>query len=164
MLEVAEPLNIWLSSRDLETARRFYADQLGLPLWREEPRVALHFGAGGAVLTIRSVAESDLSARGLRVVFTVSSGIDEVCAGLRERGIVFEQALADRPSGRSAMFRDPDGHELWVCQPSATETQFHRWRLSRRIRTRPVAGQRRPKARRHERKEPSHRRPHPVEL
>lgn len=164
MLEVSEPLNVWLSAKDLEAARRFYAEMLGLPLWREEPRVALHFGAGGTILTIRAAGASELPAQGARLVFTVGSGIDELCAGLRDRGVVFEQALADRPNGRGAMFRDPDGRELWVCQPSATETQFYRWRLARRVRTRPVGGQRRPQSRRHERKEPSRRRPHPVEL
>ncbi len=52
------------------------------------------------------------------------------------------------------MFRDPDGHELWVCRPSATETQFHAWRLRHRSRERRVPVQRRSRARRHEPKRP----------
>ena len=55
------------------------------------------------------------------------------------------------------MFRDPDGHELWVCQPSATETQFYRWRLAERSRTRRVPVQRPANPRRH-RPEPRARR------
>jgi catechol 2,3-dioxygenase-like lactoylglutathione lyase family enzyme len=163
MLDLSEPLNVWLYVRDLETARRFYSDLLELPLWREEPREALHYGAGGALLSIRVAAEGDLPPRGSWVVFAVTSGVDGICEELRTRGVVFEEPLADRPFGRSAMFRDPDGHELWVCQPSATETQFYRWRLARRARIRPLPGRRRPKIRRHEPPAPSHRLSHPQE-
>jgi lactoylglutathione lyase len=164
MLEHSDPLNVWLYVRDLEAARRFYLLQLGLPLWREEPREALHFGAGGAVLSLRVADDSQLPPRGARIVFTVSSGIDATCEELRDRGIVFEQPLADRSFGRSAMFRDPDHHELWVCQPSATETQFFRWQVTRRARSRPVSVRRNPpKARQHLRAPPTRRRAHPDE-
>ena len=163
MLELSEPLNVWFYARDLETARRFYSDQLGLPLWREEPAEALHYGVGGTLLSIRANLEADLPPRGSWLVFAVDSGIDRTCEELRARGVVFEEPLADRPFGRSAMFRDPDGHELWVCQPSATETQFYRWRLSRRPRPRPIPSRRQPRIRRHELPKPTRRRAHPVE-
>jgi lactoylglutathione lyase len=163
MLDLTEPLNVWLYARDLAAARRFYGEQLGLPLWREEPNEALHFGAGGGVLSIHVAEDGDLPPRGGWLVFAVASGIDQLCEELRGRGIVLEKPLDDRPFGRSAMFRDPDGHELWVCRPSATETQFHRWRLTQRFRERRVPVQRRPKVRRHERKALSHRPPHRAE-
>ncbi len=161
MLELTEPLNLWLSSRDLEGAREFYGRKLGLPLWREEPAEALHFGAGGFVLSVHAATGADLPPRGSRIVFTVANGIDGICDELRRRGIVFEEPLADRPFGRSAMFRDPDGHELWVCRPSETETQFHRWRQSQRSRERRIPVQRQPKPRRHEPPAPSRRTRHP---
>ncbi len=164
MLEHSEPLSVGLYSRDLEAARRFYLLQLGLPLWREEPREALHFGAGGAVLSIRAAPTETLSSQGLWLVFTVASGIDEICQELAERGVVLEQPLADRPAGRSAMVRDPDGHELWICQPSATETQLLQWQIARRVRSRPVSVRRSPpKVRRHVRALPTRRRAHPDE-
>jgi predicted enzyme related to lactoylglutathione lyase len=164
MLEHSEPISVGLYARDLEAARRFYLLQLGLPLWREEPREALHFGAGGAVLSIRAASGDVLPSRGLWLVFRIGSGIDDLCDELAERGIVFEQPLADRPFGRSAMFRDPDGHELWVCQPSATETQFFQWQVTRRVRSRPVSVRRAPpKVRRHVRAPPTRRRAHPDE-
>jgi catechol 2,3-dioxygenase-like lactoylglutathione lyase family enzyme len=163
MLEHADPLNVWLYARDLDIARRFYSGLLGLPLWREEPKEALHYGVGGTLLSIHVAGGSDLPPRGSWFVFTVASGIDETCDELQDRGIVFEKPLSDRPFGRAAMFRDPDGHELWICQPSATETQFYRWRVARRVRPRPVLAQRRPKTRRHEPQAPSRRRAHPPE-
>jgi catechol 2,3-dioxygenase-like lactoylglutathione lyase family enzyme len=164
MLEVSEPLNVWLVTRDLEAARRFYAEQLGLQLWREEPGRALHFGFGGGVLSVHTAEDGNLPPRGSSILFTVAGGIDEVCADLARHGVAFEQPLADRRFGRSAMFRDPDGHELWICQPSAAETQFDRWRQSRRVRTRRVALKRPMKVRRHEPKPVSHRPAHPTSL
>ncbi len=159
MLEGLEPLNVWLYTRDLEAARRFYAEGLGLSLWREEPKRALHFGVGGIVLSI-GVGEPR-PPEGAALVFTVASGIEHLCEALRERGVRLEQPVSDRANGRSAMIRDPDGRELWLLQPSAVETQFHSWRLSRRARVRRVPVQRRPKLRRHERPPPSRRRVHP---
>lgn len=163
MLELAEPLNPWLSARSLERAREFYGGKLGLPLWREEPAEALHFGAGGSVLTVRAATDSELPPRGSRLLFTVGSDIDQLCQELAGRGVEFSEPLSDRPWGRSAMFRDPDGHELWICRPSATETQFHRWRSIQRQRERRVPVQRVAKVRRHERLPPSRRTRHPRE-
>jgi catechol 2,3-dioxygenase-like lactoylglutathione lyase family enzyme len=161
MHPLSEPLNLWLYVRDLERARQFYGGMLGLPLWREEPTEALHFGAGGVLLSIHVAPDGELPPRGSWVVFTVDSDVDGYCEELKDRGIRFDKPLADRPFGRAAMFHDPDGHELWVCQPSATETQFHRWRLSRRSLERRVPVQRARKVRRHERPSVPRRHPHP---
>ncbi len=163
MLELAEPLSVWLSARSLEAAREFYGTKLGLPLWHEEPAEALHFGAGGVVLTIRAASPADLPPRGAAVVLTVANDIDAFCEELRQRGVTLAAPLADRPFGRSAMFRDPDGHELWVCRPSDGQAQFDRWRREQRLHDRRVPVQRRPQVRRHERTVPSRRRLHPDE-
>ncbi len=154
---------MWLVARDLRASRVFYAETLGLPLWREEPDVALHFGAGGALLTIRRATGESPPASPVRLVFTVREGIEALCDELGRRGVSLEAPLADRPLGRSAMFRDPDGTELWVCRPSETETQFHAWRTRHRSRDRRVPVQRRVKVRRHEAKRPPAYRPrHPA--
>lgn len=163
MLETSAPLNIWLESRDLERSRRFYAGVLGLPLWREEPGSALHFGVGGGILSLRHAPGGAAESGGVRVVFGVGRGIDQVCHELLARGVVFEAPLSDREDGRSAMFRDPDGYELWVCRPSATETQFLRWRLSDRSKARRIPVNRTRAPRRHERPPRSRRASHPRE-
>ncbi|HTT15925.1 MAG TPA: VOC family protein [Thermoplasmata archaeon] len=163
MIELAEPLNLCLLVGDLEKAREFYGEQLGLPLWREEPAEALHFGAGTFLLTVQVASAGELPARGSRLVFAVTTNLDALCGELGRKGIVFEEPLADRPHGRSAMFRDPDGREIWVCRPSETETQFHRWRQSHRSRERRIPVQRRAQVRRHERAPRSRRARHPSE-
>jgi predicted enzyme related to lactoylglutathione lyase len=163
MLELSEPLNVWLEVRDLGAAKRFYAEVLGLPLWREEPGEALHFGAGTSVLSVHATEASNGPPRGAWLVFTVGSNVDLVCRELASRGVTFEKPLDDRPFGRSAMLRDPEGHELWIVRPSEAETQFYRWRQSHRQHQRRIPVQRRPKVRRHEREPVSRRRAHPSE-
>ena len=163
MLEMAEPLNVVLGARDLEASKRFYAEQLGLSLWREEPHQALHFGVGGVLLTIRKAAEAELPPRGARLQFAVRDGLDELVTELQSRGVRFDQTPANGLAGRAAIFHDPDGHELWILQPSDAETQFSRWRTTRRLRTRPIPLQRRPQVRRHERPPVSRRQTHPTE-
>lgn len=161
MLEGSAPLNVWLESRDLARARHFYEGLLGLPLYREEPGSALHFGLAGGILTIRRAERASTARDAGKVVVGLDRSIDQVCQGLVDRGIVLEEPLRDRDEGRSAMFRDPDGHEIWLCRPSATETQFVRWRQSDRTKSRRIPVNRPSSPRRHERPPRSRRGPHP---
>ncbi len=161
MLEASGPPNVWLESTDLARSRHFYAELLGLPLWREEPGVALHFGIGGGILTLHHTDRPSVPLRATKVLFALGRSIDQVCDELVERGVVLEQPLRDRADGRSAMFRDPDGHEIWVCRPSATETQFQRWRQSERSKRRRIPVNRERLPRRHERPARSRRVAHP---
>ncbi len=161
MLATAAPLNVWVYSGDLARAKRFYSETLGLPLWREEPGEALHYGAGGSLLSIRPARNGGPSSLGVRVVFALGAEIDQACAELERRGVALEEPLADRPFGRSAMLRDPDGHELWLCRPSATETQFLRWQLSDRKKMRRIPVNRKPAPRPHQHRPRSRRTRHP---
>ena len=138
MLESSSPLNVWIFSKDLARSRRFYHETLGLPLWREEPGATLHFGVGGGLLSIRAAGPKAEPPRGVFVVLPIGRTIDQVCGQLAGRGVAFELPLADRDVGRSAMLRDPDGYEIWLVRPSATETQFQRWRSSERSKTRRI--------------------------
>ncbi len=161
MLEASAPLNLWIFAKDLERSRRFYGETLGLPLWREEPGTALHFGAGGSLLSIRATSVPRERPHGMFVLFAVGRGIDQVCSELVDRGVALEEPLADREFGRSAMVRDPDGYEIWLCRPSATETQFLRLRFADRSKGRRIPVNRRPNPRRHERPPPTRRSRHP---
>ncbi len=138
MLDACAPLNVWIYARDLARSRRFYEETLGFPLWREEPGTALHFGVGGSVLSIRRTADGNPVPHGVFVVLPLGREIDRICADLLARGVALEAPLADREFGRSAMLRDPDGYEIWIVRPSATETQVLRWRLRDRSRARRI--------------------------
>jgi lactoylglutathione lyase len=161
MLGSQAPLNLWLYSSDLERSRAFYGGLLGLPLWREEPGRSLHFGLGGALLSIHAAASGRPDPRGVSVLVPCGRELDQVCSALSERGIALDAPLADREFGRSAMIRDPDGYEIWIARPSATETQFLRWRLSDRTKSRRIPVNRRVTPRRHVKPAATRRTRHP---
>ena len=161
MLESHAPLNLWIYSSDLPRSRRFYAEVLGLELWREEPGRALHFELGGAVLSVRQGGARGRDANGVALLVPCGRELDELCAQLTRRGVAFAEPLADREIGRSAMFRDPDGYEIWLARPSATETQFLRWRWLDRSKSRRIPVNRTVAPRRHERTPRARRERHP---
>lgn len=163
MLETSAPINVWLPAKDLERSRRFYEGLLGLPCWREEPGVALHFGLAGGILTLRRTERAAPAPHAAKLLLALDRSIDQVCRRLEEQGLVLEEPLQDREEGRSAMLRDPDGHEIWLCRPSATETQFLRWRLRDRSKNRRIPVNRPRTTRRHELPPRSRRGPHPRE-
>lgn len=50
------------------------------------------------------------------VVFTIDGGIDDVVAGLAEKGVNIVTPVSEAPGGWSADFLDPDGFGLGLWQ------------------------------------------------
>jgi predicted enzyme related to lactoylglutathione lyase len=111
---------------DVEAAIRFYGDTLGLKLKERrsdlpENREAEFEAGDGTLLVYESVGagQSRHTVAGFRV-----DDIDEVVAGLRERGVAFEEydlpdlktegGIAALGDVRAAWCKDPDGNILAV--------------------------------------------------
>jgi catechol 2,3-dioxygenase-like lactoylglutathione lyase family enzyme len=122
-----------LPVRDLDRARRFYADKLGLEPAEERPGGLLYrLGESEfALFTSQGGADGSFTQMG----FTVAD-VDATVRALRERGVVFEEydlpglttddAIAEvegnYPSKggrgeRAAWFRDSEGNMLGIGQP-----------------------------------------------
>ena len=116
---------IVLYSKDLDRARAFYRDVIGLPLLLEEPHV-IHFDAGSVRLAIHRypTGETRGTPEGF-VVFAVSD-LDAAYAELVRRGAEFLGPPATRPYGRVAYLRDPEGHEIGLLQEPAEGTDGFR--------------------------------------
>jgi predicted enzyme related to lactoylglutathione lyase len=105
---------VWYSE-DLDRARAFYRDVLGLPLLLDEGHV-IHFDAGTVRLAIHRCPPGE--GREAREGFLVF-GVDDIAAAyedLRKRGAVFLGAPAQRPYGRVAYLHDPEGHEIGLLE------------------------------------------------
>jgi predicted enzyme related to lactoylglutathione lyase len=116
---------IVLYSEDLERARAFYRDVLGLPLLLDEGHV-IHFDAGTVRLAIHRCPPSE--GREAPEGFLVF-GVDDLAAAheeLRRRGAVFLGPPADRPYGRVAYLHDPEGHEIGLLEEPRRGTEGHR--------------------------------------
>ena len=103
---------------DLERARRFFGEQLGLPLLDETP-VALRFGAGrGSQLSVRRGQPNV----GQTVAHFEVDDIEAAVRELRARGVTFEEyetpktvaGIATLGAARGAWFKDPDGNVFGV--------------------------------------------------
>jgi catechol 2,3-dioxygenase-like lactoylglutathione lyase family enzyme len=116
-----------LVSTDLETARRFYEDKVGLKLSAETIPNHLLFEAGnGTTLLIYGRPNGNLADH-TQVRFW-SNDIGRDVASLAERGVVFDDYdtptfktvdhVATTPIGRSAWFQDPDGNTIAIFQPA----------------------------------------------
>jgi catechol 2,3-dioxygenase-like lactoylglutathione lyase family enzyme len=122
MIEVATMLSEFLAVTtlvvtDVDLAKPFYEEQLGLTLLEETP-AGLRFGAGkGSQLTVR---RGQPAARGQTVVHFEVDDIEAVVRDLTSRGVVFEEYetpktvdfIAQFGPVRCAWFKDPAGNVL----------------------------------------------------
>ena len=112
-----------MATIDLDRARAFYRDVLGLSLTSED-EFALIFDANGTMLRIANVpqlARADYTVLGWRV-----DNIETAIQELGRKGVTFERydflSQDDRgvwttPSGaKVAWFKDPDGNTLSLTQ------------------------------------------------
>ena len=112
---------------DVEVAKRFYEDKLGLTLLEETP-AGIRFGAGkGSQLTIR---RGQPPTGGLTVMHFEVDDIQAVVRDLTSRGVTFEEyetpktvnSIAQFGAVRGAWFKDPAGNVIGLREgpPPAT--------------------------------------------
>jgi catechol 2,3-dioxygenase-like lactoylglutathione lyase family enzyme len=109
---------------DVERAKQFYRDTLGLTLVREEPPFALVFDANGIMLRL-GMGKERAPVTGTVLGWEVPDAGAAV-KELEEAGVHFErydflkqdeQGIWTAPSGaRVAWFKDPDGNVLSVSE------------------------------------------------
>ena len=113
----------FVSTADMERAREFYGDVLGLRLAEESP-FALVFDAGGTMLRVTAVGEvvkAGYTVLGWRVADIVATVRELAGRGVelvRYEGMEQDAVgIWTTPGGdRVAWFRDPDGNTLSVTQ------------------------------------------------
>ena len=109
---------------DLERARRFYADMLGLETAGEDMDGVLVFRTGGTYLIVyRSDAAG--TNRANAVAWDAGGEIDAIVAELAARGVVFEHYpeigdfrdnIHHSDGMKLVWFKDPDGNILHINQ------------------------------------------------
>ena len=115
-----------LLAKDLDAARSFYRDTLGLEILREDPDDRIVFRCGGGTqlaVTKSTVGTSDTQTQ---LAWRVPD-IHAAVADLRARGVRIEEytepdpvttdGIADMGHSWAAWFIDPDNNVLAVVQP-----------------------------------------------
>jgi catechol 2,3-dioxygenase-like lactoylglutathione lyase family enzyme len=122
MIEVPAMLSEFLAVTtivvtDVDVAKRFYQEQLGLTLVEETP-AGLRFGAGkGSQMTLR---RGQPTASGATIAHFEVDDIEAVVRDLTSRGVTFEEyetpktvnSIAQFGAVRGAWFKDPAGNVL----------------------------------------------------
>ena len=107
-------------SRDLERARTFYADRLGLELhWIDGHDGRFLAGEAGPVSLVFLPGEQEAGGSP-EVVFGIERDIHELVEELARHGVEIVTPVSEAPDGGlTADFLDPDGHVLSYHQPQS---------------------------------------------
>ena len=118
------PIDVLLLAKDLDAAKAFYADKVGLPLLSENPHV-LCFKCGGDTRLFISKSTVGTADEQTQASWRVSDLTAEI-AQLRERGVKIEDydtddlktidGIADIGFALMSWFIDPGGNCLGIAQ------------------------------------------------
>jgi len=100
---------------DLEKARAFYADTLGLEL-AEESMGVLTFKTGDTWLVVYPSGEAGTN-RANAVVWAVGDDIEDIVADLRLKGVEFEHYEMDGVTFADGIHRGGDFRMVWFKDP-----------------------------------------------
>jgi catechol 2,3-dioxygenase-like lactoylglutathione lyase family enzyme len=124
---VAFPIHATAAAVDLERARRWYEEKLGLVPEAEDPGGVWFRFAGDTWLYLYATASAG-TAMNTIAGWTVS-GIEAVMAGLRARGVVFEDydfgevrtvdGMVDFGGAKAAWFKDSEGNTYELSERPA---------------------------------------------
>lgn len=121
-----DPLSIYtvLPVADLERARAFYRDKLGMEATLDKPGMLAYSGPSGYIFQLYETANVG-TAKNTQMGWSTSD-LDGDMAELRERGVVFEEydfpglktenGVAHVGTERAAWFKDSEGNTIVISQ------------------------------------------------
>jgi predicted enzyme related to lactoylglutathione lyase len=96
---------VWMPVQDIERAKGFYRDTLGLQItnedgeWAEVDANGLTIGLNGRVLT-----------------FQPEGGLEETLDDLKNQGVEIPAGISEHPWGRVATFKDSEGNDIQLYE------------------------------------------------
>lgn len=106
--------NVVVYVKDIDAAKRFYRDQLKLPLVQESPAMMEFFPGGGATMGVAlAMHEAAMPLVGRPTGITlVAENLNGLCEELTAAGVTFAVPLERTPWGMWAVVEDPDGNQF----------------------------------------------------
>ena len=103
---------IWMPVQDIERAKGFYRDTLGLQITNEDGEWAEVY-ANGLTIGLNGREPSGAGAMGGPVVtFQPTGSLEEAVSNLKEQGVEVPAEISEHPWGRVATFKDSEGNDL----------------------------------------------------
>lgn len=106
--------NVVVFVKDTAAAKRFYKEQLKLPVANETEFMIEFFPGATSTLGVATAlheAAFPLVGRHTGITFQVKN-LDSFCKQLTEAGVSFAEPLEQTPWGKMAVVKDPDGNQI----------------------------------------------------
>ncbi len=108
---------VWMPVEDIERAKGFYRDTLGLQITNEDGEWA-EVDANGLTIGLNGREPSGVGDTGGPVVtFQPQGGLEETVSNLKEQGVEVPAEISEHPWGRVATFKDSEGNDLQLYEP-----------------------------------------------
>ena len=120
MPQSARLAGVELYFNDLEAAKRFYRDVVGLALDEDDPPHHARFGLGSAFLCLEAKGVEDYASMDKAVVFVEVADIRAALDRIDSRHVVGSDVSGTPPW---AAVRDPEGHTVMLLQTALGVTR-----------------------------------------
>ena len=111
---------VWMPVQDIERAKGFYRDTLGLQITNEDGDWA-EVDANGLTLGLNGREPSGAKGEGGPVVtFQPEGSLEETLDDLKNQGVDVPVGISEHPWGRVATFKDSEGNDLQLYEAPKT--------------------------------------------
>jgi predicted enzyme related to lactoylglutathione lyase len=108
---------VWMPVQDIERAKGFYGDTLGLPISKEDGDWA-EVDANGLTIGLNGREPEGAGSEGGPVVtFQPQRSLEETLEELQHQGVDVPAGISEHPWGRVATFKDSEGNDVQLYEP-----------------------------------------------
>ena len=108
---------VWMPVRDIDRAKGFYRDTLGLDLTKEDGDWA-EVDANGLTIGLNGREPAGAQSDGGPVVtFQPESSLEDTISELQNQGVEVPAGISEHPWGRVATFKDSEGNDVQLYEP-----------------------------------------------
>lgn len=108
---------VWMPVQDIDRAKSFYRDTLGLELTKEDGDWA-EVDANGLTIGLNGREPEGAQGEGGPVVtFQPQAGLDQTVGDLQNAGVEVPAGVSEHPWGRVATFKDSEGNDIQLYEP-----------------------------------------------
>ncbi len=111
--------SVWVPVDDMDRARAFYRDTLGLTEQKTTEDWS-EFDANGLMIGLNARESAQPTDGGAVITFQPEGGIDAEVEELKGKGVQFSGGISDHPWGRIAPFKDSEGNDLQFYAPPSS--------------------------------------------
>ena len=108
---------IWMPVQDIERAKGFYGDTLGLSVTKEDGDWAEVDANGLSIGLNGRVPEGAGTEGGPVVTFQPQAGLEKTVDDLQDQGVDVPAGISEHPWGRVATFKDSEGNNVQLYEP-----------------------------------------------